>query len=76
MTIKYMREIEYTCGARIVLSAYDLKFLENQAALFETRMCPSCQLKEGDITPDELEIMLANCADELQELLMKEAKLN
>jgi len=39
-------------------------------------MCPNCQLKEGDITETELNIMLANAADELSEMLARELLLD
>jgi len=70
--IKYTRHITWTCGATGKLVSPDLAELESDIEFLKTRMCPNCQLKEGDITETELKIMLANAADELSEMLALE----
>lgn len=78
--IKHIRKFEYTCGAQMTLSGTDPAFLDERVALFRTRKCPHCQFDEGDVTIEELDILLTQSAGELAKLLdewvEKEARKN
>jgi len=69
---KYERLVEYTCGARGTLVSHNKERLDRDVEFFNTRKCPRCQLKEGDITETEFQILLANYADELADSLVEE----
>ena len=69
---KHTRHVTWTCGAQGRLVSPDLDQLEHDIEFLETRMCPNCQLKEGDITPREFDILLANAAEDLADSLARD----
>lgn len=69
----YVLRLEYICGGKATLRCADdpaaIKALKEKASFFVTRKCPACQAEEGDITPDETEILVDQAMHDLAEAI-------
>ena len=66
-------EVTYLCGAQVRITSNDPHILREAALRHSKRMCPSCQLQKGDITPEELDILMEDVMDSLITRVFREA---